>query len=825
VRRKFRVEKMIFLWRMKHRYIPKLFFVFSFLFLNVAGIRAQVTGSVTDTLNQPLPFSNVMMIRASDSTVVTGTTCNESGAFQLEKKESGSFRLMVMYSGYEKKYTDVFTLAETESSYAFGAIELVPDAKILEAVQIVAQKPFMEQKLDRTVFNIENSVLATGNTALDVLRKLPGVSVDNNDNISVRGKQGVQFMIDGRKSYMSGQDMANYLRGIDASQLERIEVITNPSAKYEASGNAIINIVMKRNKTLGYNQQLNATYDQGFYGGGHVGTNLNYKTEKWNFFGAASYGQWQFYEENTRTVIYNPDSAFNTRSVGHGRRHITGMWNYQQAGIDYSPGKKHTIGLVVERSGGDRKQSRRFDVYSYDSEMVLDSNLYTTGPEKNSHQYYSGGLNYKFDIDTTGKMLTADFNYANFTMNSRRENVSYYRDAMWQIMRDPTMQISDIVLSVGIAAGQVDYVHPLKNDNGLLEGGVRGSHVVTASDAKYFRTENGILVNDTRQTNEFTYTEIIASGYVNYSRTINSKLDAQFGLRAEETMATGEGQSDTLLFRRQYLRLFPSTFLNWKIDSSHTINISYSRRIDRPDYGELNPFVFYSDPYTTNSGNPNLQPQMNHLFEVAHVFKGTYRTALSYMHMTSVFNGIVSVDDSTHVVNTRLENLATYKVVTLEFSAQHSFTNWYTISGSLYVFRDHYTGPINGQNFSVSYVTGLVFVQNRISLKNDWGLEANFFYRSINMNGIWRDQPFSGLDIGARKRFAKGRGTVSLTVQDVFQKSYVNSSADYGNVNLSNTGRNDSRRIRLSVSWKLGRSEYEREQRRNSAEELKGRAQ
>lgn len=804
----------------------KQFYLFIFFFIFCcSAAHAQVTGTVTDSLNAPLPFCNVMMVRAADSTVVTGTTCTETGTFTVEKKENGSFRLMVMYAGYEKTYTDVFTLTDAQPSYAFTAIVLRPDKTVtLDEVAIVAQKPFMEQKLDRTVFNIENSVLATGNTALDVLRKLPGVNVDNNDNISVRGKQGVQFMIDGRRSYMGGADMANYLRGIDASQLERIEVITNPSAKYDASGNAIINIVMKRNRNLGYNQQLNATYDQGFYGGGHIGTNLNYKTEKWNFFGNGSYGQWQFYEETTRTVIYNPDSAAHAMSIGRSRRHIQGMWNYQQVGIDYSPGKKHTIGIVAERSGGNRSQQRRFDVDSYNAEMSLDSNLFTTGPEKNTHQYYSGGINYKFDIDTTGKQLTADFNYANFSTTSRRDNVTTYYNGAWQSMHDPSTQVSDIALSVGIGAGQIDYVHPLKNDNGLLEAGTRGSHVVTASDAKYFRTENGVLVNDTRQTNKFTYTEIIAAGYLNYSRSINKKLDAQLGLRAEETIAKGEGEADTLLFSRQYLRLFPSAFLNWKVDSSNAINISYSRRIDRPDYGELNPFIFYSDPYTTNSGNPNLQPQMNHLVEVAHVFKGTYRTALSYMHMTQVFMGIVSVDDSTRVVNMRLENFATYKVVTLEFSAQYSFTNWYTLSGTLLAFRDHYYGPVNGQDFSVVYVTGLAFIQNRISLKHDWGLEANFFCRSVNRNGIWRDQPFSGLDLGVRKRFGDGRGSLSLNVQDVFQKSYVNSTADYGNVYVSNFGRNDSRRIRLSVSWKLGRSEYEREQRRNSAEDLKGRA-
>lgn len=764
-----------------------------------------------------------MMVRVADSTVVTGTTCTETGTFQVEKKENGEFRLLVLYSGFEKTYTDPFTLSDNQSALAFGTIILHADKTTLNEVAIIAQKPFMEQKLDRTVFNIENSVLATGNSALDVLRKLPGVTVDNNDNISVRGKQGVMFMMDGRRSYMGGSDMANYLRGIDASQIEKIEVITNPSAKYEASGNAIINIVLKRNRNLGYNQQLNASYDQGFYGGGNVGTSLNYKTEKWNFFGAANVGQWQFYEEFERTMVYNPDSAAHPSSITNGRPKMGGMWNWEQAGIDYSPGKRHTIGIVAERSGGLHEVTRTLDMNAYNSEMVLDSNLYTTGLEQSRNEYYSGALNYKFDVDTTGKLLTADFNYASFTTKQDRENMTTYHYGASQTIHDPMLQVTNLDLTVGYATGQIDYVHPLRNENGLLEGGVRGSQAKTTSAARYYLQQGSVSLQD--QPVNFVYTEMISAAYLNYSRSINKKLDAQFGLRAEETMSKGEDGNGTGLFNRQYLRLFPSAFLNWKVDSLHAINISYSRRIERPDYGELNPFVIYNDPYTTFSGNPNLMPQMNHKIEVSHIFKGTYRTAFSYMHMTSVFNGIVSVDDSTRVVNTRLENLATYNVFTVEFSAEYSFTNWYTLSGTLLAFRDHYFGPVNGEDYSVVYYTGMIFLQNRISLKKDWGMEVNFFCRSVNMNGIWRESPFSGLDIGVRKRFGDGRGSVSLNVSDLLRGNYMDRTANYGNVSMSTTGNMDSRRIRLSVSWKLGRSEYERQQRQSNADELKGRAQ
>ncbi len=254
-----------------------------FLFFSIVS-QAQVTGSTADSTGQALPFCNVMLIKSSDSTVVTGTTTNESGNFLLEKKDTGNFRLLVLYSGYEKYYSSSFSLSDEHPQFDAGKIILRTDSRILTTAQVVAQKPFMEQKLDRTVFNIDNSVISSGNNALEVLKKLPGVTVDNNDNISVRGKAGVLFMIDGRTSYLSGTDMANYLKGIDASQIDKIEIITNPSAKYDASGNAIINIVLKKNKNLGFSGQVTSTFEQGFYYGADQNVNANYRTKKWNFF-------------------------------------------------------------------------------------------------------------------------------------------------------------------------------------------------------------------------------------------------------------------------------------------------------------------------------------------------------------------------------------------------------------------------------------------------------------------------------------------------------------------------------------------------------------
>ncbi len=270
-----------------------------------SSVFSQIKGKVIDVTGKPLPYCQVGLIRASDSAIVIASSSDESGKFIFEAKDYGSFRITATYIGYKTFYSPVFSITKENKQYDAGNIVLEMDSKTIKNVDIIAQKPFMEYKSDRTVYNIENSIISAGNNALEVLKKLPGVKIDNNDNISVNGESGVLIMIDGRTSYMSATDAGNYLRSLDASQIEKIEVITNPSAKYDASGSVILNIIRKKNKNAGLNAIVTSGYAQGMYGRGNENMNVNYSVKKWNLFANYGYNFGQHFSDFGNNTIFS----------------------------------------------------------------------------------------------------------------------------------------------------------------------------------------------------------------------------------------------------------------------------------------------------------------------------------------------------------------------------------------------------------------------------------------------------------------------------------------------------------------------------------------
>jgi hypothetical protein len=788
------------------------------LLFDTSIAHAQVTGNVSDSTGHPLLFCNVMLLKTADSVAVTGTSTDEAGNFTLEKKDTGSFRLLISYSGYADYYSTPFSLSEAQPKYDAGKITLLVDHAVLDIVQIVAQKPFMEQKLDRVVFNIENSVISSGSNGLEVLKKLPGVNVDNNDNIQVRGKSGVRFMINGRMSYLSGGDIASYLRSLDASQIEKIEVITNPSAKYEAAGNAIINIVLKKDKNLGFNGMVHAGGDQGVYTGGHAGMQVNYRTKKWNFFASENFYRGQFYEHALRETVFSTNELISATADVK----LDGFWNYSQAGVDFTPNDKHTLGFSAERSGGGQTQKRHYDAQMFDANSSLDSSQVTRGHQTNRMTFYTFDLNYKFNIDTTGKELTADLNYAPFFNNTTRLNsTDFYNSAGQRYFS--AQQNSYLPIEVSILAGQVDYAQPIGKKL-KFETGMKGSIVSTDNDARYFNVINGEEINDTTLSNHFLYDENIYSAYANYVHELNARLSFQVGFRGEQTQTKGTQLVNDSVFTRKYFNLFPSAFLNWQVDSLHALNFSYSRRIDRPDYGQLNPFLLFLNPYTYNSGNPYLRPQLYDNYQITHVFNNMLNTTIGYMHMTNTYTLVTYADTSTHIFYNRTENLSTYNVFSITASLTYPVTSWFTTVTTLNAYRDHYFGIVNGNDFSIVQATWAINSLNMFSLKKGWSIEASFFYRSLNQNAVWTEAPISSFDVGVRKKFADGRGTVSVNFSDIFWTSYQNGSAAYPAYTFKATGRMDSRRAGINLTWKLGQSQYQREQKQKSAEDQLNRA-
>ncbi|HEV7231411.1 MAG TPA: TonB-dependent receptor, partial [Bacteroidia bacterium] len=538
---------------------------------------SQISGRVLSNTGQSIPFCNVVLITAADSALVTGTTTDSAGLFQLEIKRPGTFLIRVVYMGYNEKYSKSIAIGTGLNQFDAGNLVLSPNAQMLKGVQVTAEKPFMEHQLDRIVYNIENSIISAGNNGLEVLKKLPGVTVDNDVSIKVRGKPGVMIMVDGRTSYLSAADVANYLKSLDASQIEKIEVITNPSSRYDASGNAVINIILKKDKNLGFNAQVTSSFrlsDENH--GGFANIVANYRTRKLNFFGTYNFASganssW-LDNKNIFTAPGIPASTFADHSVSR----MDGVYNYGRFGIDYTPDKRQTIGILGE--GFNANETRQLsDLTSiYNERPAPDSSFSRNGSGAMMGKRVTVNLNYTFKIDSAGKELSANADYGWFSNSFNELDRTTYSPGS-SLYSQPALLKYTIPGELRIKAFKVDYAQPF-GKNTKLELGAKMSQVNSDNNSQYWNVMPGGDVLDTVKTNHFAFTENINAAYFNLSRKFSEKVEAQAGLRGEETQTNGLLFQTNTSTSRKYQNLFPSAFVSWKIDSSHTLNASYSRR-------------------------------------------------------------------------------------------------------------------------------------------------------------------------------------------------------------------------------------------------------
>jgi iron complex outermembrane receptor protein len=794
----------------------KLLFLFSAL-LFPSLFFAQIIGRVTDADRKAIAYCNVALIRTTDSTLVTGATTDTSGSFQLEIKATGSFRLLITYVGYRKYYSAPIPISEQMYVWDAGTQILLPGNQLGD-VQIVAEKAFVEHLLDRTVYNMHNSIISAGNNGLEILKKLSGVTVDNSDAIQVRGKSGVLVMLEGRNTYMSAADLAGYLKSLDAGQIEKIEVITNPSAKYDASGNAIINIILKKDKNLGFNGQASLTWRQSNYYGGGANLNGNYRTRKFNFFGFYNLGKGQNAGYTDQRSIFNASGSTPSTYADHMLRLSDGLYQTFRLGLDYTANKRQTLGFSAElnTTNDTRTLSNASDIYN--AKPLPDSVIERAGQVNAVNYRASANLYYTFKIDSSGRELSVNGDFAFFNNRYHETDISTYSyPSSSRNQTQSTLRFS-LPGTLRILAAKADYVHPWSKNN-KLEGGLKVSMVNTDNNALYWNVVQAAEIPDKSKTNHFIYSEAIYSAYMNYSKKFSEKLEGQFGLRGETTQTRGTQTLTDSTVSRTYTNFFPSLFLSWKADSNSVFNLSYSRRIDRPDYGSLNPFLFYQSPYTYYTGNPYLLPQISDNVEISHQYKGFLSSSLGYLYMQNVMSEAIRQNPLTHISVRSGTNLPLYEAYNLLESVTLHPTAWWTSVTSINAFHDHYYGNFQGNYYSKKGYTAYFNLSNSFQFKKGWGLEISFFYRTVNIDALMINDPIYRADIGIRKRIAHGRGTISLNAADLFWSDQNTGTQIFQNVNYRGINYTDSRRFRITFSWKFGKSEYQRQEKRKGAEE------
>ena len=792
----------------------------------------KLTGKIVDDKTVPVSFAIVRVLNYPDTTIVKSVSTNIDGEFTIDQLKSGEYQLSISIVGFKSKKTDRFSLS---GDLRLPAISIESLTKQLKEVSVQGRKPFVEHQIDKTVLNVENSIVSTGSTALEILEKAPGVQLDRqNEQILLNNKSGVMVMIDGKNNFLSASDLTIYLNSLSSSQIATIEIITNPSAKYDAAGNSgIINIKLKKNKAFGTNGSISSTYRNAIRAnlptniyGSEVNFNLNHRVEKWNFYTNANASKNNnfsnlFLERSTNSN--GLQSVFNQNF----QKIYTGSRLAAKVGADYYASEKTTIGLMLDGSTSTRKLDNFSQTFINETKagVVNNNSLILNGDANTPNKNYSANFNIKHDFKKEGASLNFDADYSGFDYSGVENfNTDFYDDK--GIVYNNTTIRNNSKTAIDIYAAKTDFTWPISKTT-KLETGLKSTYVKTNNDFLSSALINNEWQNIVGQSNNFIYKENVNAAYANVSEDLG-KWQIQAGLRAEYTQSTGTSVTNNTEAKQHYLSLFPTVFVSQKISESSNLRYSYGRRIDRPNYQQLNPFNFYMDPYTIQQGNPYLKPQFTNNFEVSYSYKSGLSFSLSYSKTKDlILDSKTAQNDSTRIVTVGQGNIGSGQYYTAGLYFPLTITKWWNLQNNFSLFYNKFNDDnLEGAPFMLSKVSYNFNISSSITLPDNWTFETNFWLNSPRVRGLERTIIYqNALNMGVQKSFLNKTLKLRLNVDDIFQTNYWKGTLDYQNVNLRVQNNYISRRASFSVSYSFGNQNLKSNQnRKTAADDIKNRA-
>lgn len=761
---------------------------------------ASVRGSVVAS-QKGVESATVSLLKAKDSSVAKIAVSDKAGKYEMEKLYRGKYLLMVQAVGMEKKYSAPFELTAENSAYNAAPLQLEPAASTLGDVTVNSKKAFIEQKAGKMVVNVDASPSSAGASALDILEKSPGVTVDRDGNISLKGKAGVMIMIDGKPTYLSAADLANMLKSMSSSQLDQIEIMTNPPAKYDAAGNSgLINIKTKKQIIKGSNGSYTAGVTQGQYTRTNHSLNLNYRKDKYNIFGSYNFNYSQNYNnmELTRKFYETDKKTLNSTSDQVTRMHNLGFYNSFKAGIDYNFSKKTVAGIVVNGSMSNRKEDPQSVSYIRDASGAVLSKLVASNDNKTKFSNISVNMNLKHTIDSTGKEITTDLDYIRYTNDGTTLLTTNAYDAANMPKGGTVLLRGDVPGTIDIVSAKVDYVHPFSKTL-KLEAGLKSSLVKSDNRVDYQRNSGAGWVADARS-NAFVYEENINAAYASLNKQWK-KLNLQAGLRVENTVSKG------IPGRKPYTNAFPNIGLSFEVNKKNSLSFSYSKRINRPNYNDLNPFTFFLDSLTFGQGNPMLLPEKTHNFEASHSLGRFITTTVNYTRTVDVITQLLKQNTADKKTYQTRDNFGRMQQIGIAVMANIPVKKWWNANLYVNAFENHYQGMYNTDPIDIKMASVMTNMTNVFTIgKKGWTAEASGFYRTKGADGLLIANAMGGLNLGAGKQIMKKKGTLRLTVRDVLWTQKFSGYARYSDVDVQLASRRDSRQVAVSFNYRFGKT-------------------
>lgn len=797
------------------KYKLTLFIILMFFcnMLMAQNEKAQISGFVFNPDNEPAMYSTVVLLN-KDSVLVKGVLSQEDGSYLLENVEPEDYYLQIRNIEFRTYISDLITI-EPGMMLELDPIYLLQAVNQLGEVVVSADKNLIEIHPDKMVYNVSASVNASGTNALELLGDAPGVTVDMDNSISLQGKSGVQIYINGRPSRLSGDDLANLLEGMSSDNIESIELITNPSAKYDAEGTGgIINIIMKKNKNLGFNGNLVSGYSLGNHGRGNVGTSLNYMGEKLAFNTSLSINDSEFQDDFNEI---SEQRGFILDMQTDGLYYRTG-YNFS-GGMDYTLNEKNSISLdgrvfITDRGGESLNNTGIAHAQDELPAELLIAETFEDDPTEN----YMINLNHRHTPGTTANISTnISFGRYDLTGGTDQPN-TYYDPGIGSVIRTSNSRF-DTGTSIDIASAMVDYEK--KFSFLTFSTGAKYSYIRTDNSLAFYNFVEGSPVYDISQSNDFSYEENVAAFYFMMNAQPNEYLSLNAGVRMENTSSLGvlDSEVPTLDDRvnRNYNDFFPSIGISYNNQKNSTISASVGRRINRPDYQSLNPFEYKMSEIQSWKGNPFLQPNYITNYNLSYSWKRKLVISNSYSITRDFFATIFVAEEENSFLTPRNMDKVTNYALSVTYPVQP--LEWWQFNTFLNYNYETYEGNLQGTLIDLTVSKYNFRIQNMLKLPGEISLELTYYNYSP---WIWRGsvevEGNQGLNVGVRKSFMNRTLIVQLTGKDIFRtNSDYFYQSNYGGIVTDGVRTFDNQRFGFSLTWNFGNQQAKARQRSRSA--------
>jgi len=757
--------------------------------------------TVLTSAGAPAIGASITLLRSTDSTSVKDAVTDSAGIFSFDGLATGSFYFTVNYTGYRFYSSPVYTFPPAKNNII---ITLQPATNVLNDVTVSSQRKLIQRAQGKTVINVEAAATNAGTSVLEVLEKSPGVTVDKDGNVSMQGKTGVLIMIDDKPTYLQGTELANLLGSMSSGQVDQIELMPNPPAKYDATGNAgIINIKTKKNKQKGFNATLNMAPGIGRYPKANNSIAVNYRNAKWNAFLTYSLNYNKSYTSLYALRKYYGDSskllsALEQPTLFKGKS----LNNTVKAGIDYYLSSKTTIGVAFTGSLFNRSSNNIASATWMDASGTIDSTINTNSSSSVKQRNGWININFRHSISKTQE-ISADIDAITYDITNRQE----FANTLQQTggYREETKGY--LPSSINILAAKADYTVRFQNNN-KLESGLKSSYISTDNIARYEYKDSTQWQDDLGKSNHFLYRENINALYSSYEQKWN-RLTMQAGLRYEYTSykahQLGNAVNKDSSFSRNYHSLFPSGYISYQADSNNSFTLTAGRRIDRPAFQRLNPFVFIINKYTYERGNPFFLPQYSWNMELSHQYKQWLTTAVSYSIINNYFSQLFLTEGSEILIYTE-GNVGRMYNAGLSVTVQTAPFKWWSLTGQAVANYKKLKGYVwNTYTSSIKQLN--VNINNQFRINQTLSAELSGFYTSRARNDLQELlYPTGQVSVGIAKSVFKNKGSLKLSMRDIFHTQVMEGLTDFEHADEYFIIHRDSRVLTLAFTYRFGKA-------------------